>query len=80
MRASILITPPALLLAGACLLAGCGQKGPLYLPPEPPTQKPAPVVTSPAREGSTVDDITSGETGAADGQATDTARRKGPDK
>ena len=35
MRSPILI-PPLLALLGALLLAGCGQKGPLYLPPETP--------------------------------------------
>lgn len=50
MRASILITPPALLLAGACLLAGCGQKGPLYLPPEPVIEQATPAVTMPSRQ------------------------------
>ncbi|MDW3715882.1 MULTISPECIES: LPS translocon maturation chaperone LptM [Pseudomonas] len=29
-----LLTPFVALLAVACLLAGCGQKGPLYLPDE----------------------------------------------
>lgn len=50
MRASILITPPALLLAGACLLGGCGQKGPLYLPPEPVIEQATPAVTMPSRQ------------------------------
>jgi len=36
---------PALLLAGAALLAGCGQKGPLFLP-VPPRALP-PVATTP---------------------------------
>ena len=44
MRASILITPPAL------LLAGCGQKGPLYLPPEPVIEQATPAVTMPSRQ------------------------------
>ena len=44
MRASILITPLAL------LLAGCGQKGPLYLPPEPVIEQATPAVTMPSRQ------------------------------
>lgn len=38
----------SLLSLGLGLLAGCGQKGPLYLPP------PRPVVTAPAASASTV--------------------------
>ena len=49
MRASILITPPALLLAGTCLLAGCGQKGPLYLPPEPVIEQATPALATALR-------------------------------
>ncbi|MGH8214502.1 MAG: LPS translocon maturation chaperone LptM [Rhodanobacteraceae bacterium] len=46
----------SLLLLGAGLLAGCGQKGPLFLPPTKPvapqpaasTPPPAPAVAAPA--------------------------------
>ena len=65
MRASILITPPALLLAGACLLAGCGQKGPLYLPPEPVIEQ---AVTMPSRQE---------DAEATQGPDTPTSPRKG---
>jgi len=47
----------SLLLLGAGLLAGCGQKGPLFLPPTKPAtpppassaQQPAPASSAPAR-------------------------------
>ncbi|MGH8283662.1 MAG: LPS translocon maturation chaperone LptM [Gammaproteobacteria bacterium] len=35
------ITSPALAAILTCLLAGCGQKGPLYLPVTPPRTIPA---------------------------------------
>ena len=46
----------SLLLLGTGLLAGCGQKGPLFLPPTKPatpqpassTQQPAPAISAPA--------------------------------
>jgi lipoprotein len=68
MRVSILINPPALLLAGACLLAGCGQKGPLYLPPEPVIEQATPAVTMPARQE---------DAGASQGTDAATSPRKG---
>ena len=68
MRASILITPPALLLAGACLLAGCGQKGPLYMPPEPIIEQATPAVTMPSRQE---------DSEATQGPDTPTSPRKG---
>ena len=49
MRASILITPTVLLLAGACLLAGCGQTGPRYLPPEPVIEQATPALATALR-------------------------------
>lgn len=48
MRSPILI-PPLLALLGALLLAGCGQKGPLYLPPETPA---TPAADATSRAGS----------------------------
>ena len=68
MRASILITPPALLLAGACLLGGCGQKGPLYLPPEPIIEQETPAVTMPSSQE---------DAEATQGTNTTTSPRKG---
>ena len=62
MRASILITPPAL------LLAGCGQKGPLYLPPEPIIEQATPAVTMPSRQE---------DAEATQGTNTTTSPRKG---
>ncbi|MDQ2695863.1 MAG: lipoprotein [Pseudomonadota bacterium] len=52
---SPIMRPPALpcrltvLLAALLVLAGCGQKGPLYLPPPPP-QEPAPASLPPPQE------------------------------
>lgn len=37
-----------LLLTLVALLAGCGQKGPLYLPSSPPAAAPLPSATVPA--------------------------------
>jgi predicted small lipoprotein YifL len=37
------------LLAAACLLNGCGLKGPLYLPDAAPAAKPAPAPQSDAK-------------------------------
>ena len=48
MRSPILI-PPLLALLGTLLLAGCGQKGPLYLPPETPA---TPATDAASRAGS----------------------------
>ena len=48
MRSPILI-PPLLALLGTLLLAGCGQKGPLYLPPETPA---TPAADATSRAGS----------------------------
>ena len=62
MRASILITPPAL------LLGGCGQKGPLYLPPEPIIEQATPAVTMPSRQE---------DAEATQGTNTTTSPRKG---
>jgi predicted small lipoprotein YifL len=35
--------PPILVFAALATLAGCGQKGPLTLPPPPPSQSKPPV-------------------------------------
>ena len=48
MRSPILI-PPLLALLGTLLLAGCGQKGPLYLPLETPA---TPAADAASRAGS----------------------------
>ena len=53
---------------GACLLAGCGQKGPLYLPPEPVIEQATPAVTMPSRQE---------DTEATQGTNTTTSPRKG---
>jgi diaminopimelate decarboxylase len=47
--------PPVPLLLGACLLlalAGCGQKGPLYLPDHKPEAVPGAAAPAPATPGS----------------------------
>ncbi|MES2129687.1 MAG: lipoprotein [Pseudomonadota bacterium] len=38
----------ALIAVAACLLAGCGQTGPLYLPKPPAKPAPAPVPPPPS--------------------------------
>ncbi|MGN6654399.1 MAG: LPS translocon maturation chaperone LptM [Rhodanobacter sp.] len=45
MRRSLLLLPLALVVA---LLAGCGNKGPLVLPPARPALPPAPAASAPA--------------------------------
>lgn len=59
MNAPVLKTPALLLLlclGPACLgLAGCGQKGPLYLPQEQPEQGAGDKAPAPAAEPATPD-------------------------
>jgi predicted small lipoprotein YifL len=80
---SIAIRGSCLLLAGT--LAGCGLKGPLYLPEQAseivtrPTQTPPPETTTAPGSGQTIDSPAGGDTPAPEVTAPESAEKKDKD-
>lgn len=56
MRKALPLTVSLLLLSSVCLTLGaCGQKGPLYLPSDPPPSQRPPRDTAPAEQSAPAD-------------------------